>query len=987
MLGSESVFAADTATLSLSSNLVEMNVVPNQFSSASQTVTISTNNPAGYFVTMETATSSTNLTSATTSTPIPTFSLPAGSETIPAILAGYGYGYSLDNGTNFAPAPDPSGTGDLIFSDDTAGTYNKTLTFGVNADNNTEGGTYENTFLLTAYINYVPDCLPGKICYMGNGDDGTGTMPDQDVTSNTATRLIAPNFSRSGYGFVGWNTAADGTGTNYGPGQRIQVGNVDAEGMTLYAKWAKATNILQNWSGCSSLNTGDVVVLTDFRDNNAYTVAKLADGNCWMVENMRLDLRGTNFSTANTNHPTQDFINRASVANPTNSFCTTDDAACLDTVAYNLDNMNRNLTAAYNGENISNVSWYSYGGTYNWYTATAGNGTYSLSSGNAAGDICPAGWHLPTGGSNSNLTALRTQVNNNTQSNDIGLLSYPNNFIYSGDFNTSMNTGRGVQGRYWTSTAASNATTYRLGYSQGGIKDGAYNKWVAFSIRCIVNSNNPAVMGNIHYDANTGTGTMSDTTNVNLYTTAAALNTFQSSNGNSFTGWNTEPDGSGIVVSDGDLVAEAARVKNIASGGTLTLYASWGTPGTLSFDANLGYDEPGDLTVYSDSPTWSFIIPNSVPKRTDYNFLGWSTNQSATVADYAPGSTFTTSLNANTLYAIWEEITCDPDTLCYNGSGADRGISIKRPIANGDTFTLDSPDYSKAGYGFAGWNTAADGSGTFYGPNEQITISDSYPSGLMLYAIWVASSGNLQGWNGCANLNVGDTVALTDTRDNDTYAVRKLVDNNCWMIENLRTDPSTVSFTTANTNSPTSDFIAGAPLSSSSNSLCTLNTSACDDKVAFYNNNLNRSLTPLPNANNSGNSWHSYGMLYNWYTATAGNGTYSMTSGSVTGDICPAGWRLPTAGTNSSDYYNLNLVANNGSTSSGVKLLKYPNNFVLSGDHNGSADNGRGTYIRLWSATAMDAAKSYRMGINTTSVTPKNNWNKWDAFTVRCIAQ
>ena len=60
--------------------------------------------------------------------------------------------------------------------------------------------------------------------------------------------------------------------------------------------------------------------------------------------------------------------------------------------------------------------------------------------------------------------------------------------------------------------------------------------------------------------------------------------------------------------------------------------------------------------------------------------------------------------------------------------------------------------------------------------------------GLALYAIWVKSAGIMQEWNGCAGLNKGDVTALTDARDNDTYAVAKLADGKCWMIENLRLD-------------------------------------------------------------------------------------------------------------------------------------------------------------------------------------------------------
>ena len=37
------------------------------------------------------------------------------------------------------------------------------------------------------------------------------------------------------------------------------------------------------------MTQGEVKALKDQRDNNVYTVAKLADGNCWMIENLRLD--------------------------------------------------------------------------------------------------------------------------------------------------------------------------------------------------------------------------------------------------------------------------------------------------------------------------------------------------------------------------------------------------------------------------------------------------------------------------------------------------------------------------------------------------------------------------------------------------------------------------------------------------------------------------------------------------------------------------
>ncbi|MDO5480548.1 MAG: hypothetical protein Q4F58_02700 [Candidatus Saccharibacteria bacterium] len=36
------------------------------------------------------------------------------------------------------------------------------------------------------------------------------------------------------------------------------------------------------------MSTGDTAVLQDLRDGQMYTVAKLADGNVWMVDNLNL---------------------------------------------------------------------------------------------------------------------------------------------------------------------------------------------------------------------------------------------------------------------------------------------------------------------------------------------------------------------------------------------------------------------------------------------------------------------------------------------------------------------------------------------------------------------------------------------------------------------------------------------------------------------------------------------------------------------------
>ena len=46
-------------------------------------------------------------------------------------------------------------------------------------------------------------------------------------------------------------------------------------------------------TGVLSAALSSVTALTDQRDGETYAVARLADGNCWMIENLRLDAEDT----------------------------------------------------------------------------------------------------------------------------------------------------------------------------------------------------------------------------------------------------------------------------------------------------------------------------------------------------------------------------------------------------------------------------------------------------------------------------------------------------------------------------------------------------------------------------------------------------------------------------------------------------------------------------------------------------------------------
>ena len=74
------------------------------------------------------------------------------------------------------------------------------------------------------------------VTFDANG--GSGTMNSQSFTENEPQNLTTNAFTRTGYTFAGWNTAANGTGTSYTDGQSV---TLTTAGLTLYAQWTANT--------------------------------------------------------------------------------------------------------------------------------------------------------------------------------------------------------------------------------------------------------------------------------------------------------------------------------------------------------------------------------------------------------------------------------------------------------------------------------------------------------------------------------------------------------------------------------------------------------------------------------------------------------------------------------------------------------------------------------------------------------------------------
>ena len=978
-------------TLAISgSHSLNLTVGPGQFgTSDSQNLVVETTNYTGYTMTIAPSTGeSTDLVN----TALNTATIPSIANTTTAAdfenLNSAAYGLSIDEGTNYFPVtsgatinttsgPTDSTTGALTLklgaktqSDTPAGTYAKSftltavantaaydITFDANADTDTvynmplasaatlsgleltlpfdpapnrRGYSFlgwdtnqnatipqytssnnileidpadDNSIILYA----IWGCHDGYICYYDNGADaGQGTMKQNNFQSdryyiNGSVTLVAPNYSKTGYGFVGWSETqvspdqpiADikaqiaelaGEGKIYGPNESITMPYSQAP-LELYAVWLPAEKdannqpvYLQGWAGCSAMSANEVKVLTDSRDNNVYTITKIVDSTtnyseCWMTENLRIDAASSDvvIDNSNTNYPASSFLaQKDAFSGDTWQACGQNNSAtCINQIAYNLDNIDRDNTASHNAEGVNQVSsWYAYGGAYNWFTATAGNGLYGKASGSAVGDICPSGWRLPIGNTGGDYAKLDNALANSLQgvtTVDKRWRAYPTNTVLSGYYSYPYATSRGNHARYQTSTSYETSNVYAMLISEGSVIPGTrkdYGRTTGHTIRCL--SGNPNYY--IIYNSNGGTG----------------------------------------------------------------------------------YGDPQSLGSTAPNGNTGFDLVASNFRRADYGFAGWSTEPlDPTSSDFA--AKLATAVSQNKVYGPNAQIK--PSASDFD---IDKNITL-----------------------YAIWVPVEKD-----GNNEELTFQSFNPE-----AAPYVSRGN------------GDVIALRDTRDNQVYAVAKLADGNYWMIENLRLDLSDVNttITASNTNHPTQELVddiaggyKGNPDATKWKN-CTLATSDCSEQISFSTNNFEQ-LSTSPSYNYQAYSWYSYGVLYNWYTATGGHGDYNKSSGQVDGDLCSFGWHLPTGGsTTAHEFYNLNYKLNGNrnvtNSTASVNIRAFPNNYIYSGAYHGDTATYRGTGGIYWSSTSYSNSSPIGLLFTSSSVSPGYSLiAKREGGAIRCSA-
>ena len=388
------------------------------------------------------------------------------------------------------------------------------MTIGTNVSSAMTSGTYKNTLELTAIAN--PLTVDYSLSFDGNSTGTVTGLPTTMEASSVASSytFTIPNDvpTTSGYTFKEWNTEADGSGDSYAPGDDFTVSADDIAGtdQVLYAIWEErnfwsitymqdmtpeicaavttpaktatqadtdgshhgntayvAQRTLYDYRGADGTGNKDNKVTPDSANAKSYMVRKLADGNCWMTQNLEIPLAsGTTIE--------------ASYNTTASAYSFTPSAACSGNGACS---MNANTKA-------DNGTYY-----YSWYAATAETGTSTDVSTDTSASICPIGWRLPANytidqtksyGSLTNSYGFTTNGANSPDNHVAQLESAPLNFARSGVYNGGL-TYNGTRGYYWSSTAYTGAANaYYFFYNTSYTFPQDHNaKYVGFNVRCV----------------------------------------------------------------------------------------------------------------------------------------------------------------------------------------------------------------------------------------------------------------------------------------------------------------------------------------------------------------------------------------------------------------------------------------------------------------------------------------------------------------------
>ena len=210
---------------------------------------------------------------------------------------------------------------------------------------------------------------------------------------------------------------------------------------------------------------------------------------------------------------------------------------------------------------------------------------------------------------------------------------------------------------------------------------------------------------------------------------------------------------------------------------------------TVTYDANGGEGAPASQTgIIGENLTLS----NTVPTKTGYTFLGWSTDSNATTATYAEGATYTENKTV-TLYAVWKVKTVKVTFM--------RNIDSSDTTSNVQTFTygvtgqkFSDKGWTRTEYTLLGWNTDKNATTAIFELTSGVDNSfiNARSPAITLYAVWKKLNPETFTGNEAKGVFIKYDVEYTDVANTFNY---EYTSTNGWRLENydLASDGKTLS--------------------------------------------------------------------------------------------------------------------------------------------------------------------------------------------------
>ena len=194
-----------------------------------------------------------------------------------------------------------------------------------------------------------------------------------------------------------------------------------------------------------------------------------------------------------------------------------------------------------------------------------------------------------------------------------------------------------------------------------------------------------------------------------------------------------------------------------AAGNETVVYKKETNGYTITYDANGGTGAPASQTKMIGE---NLTLSSTVPTKTGYTFLGWSTSSTATTATYAKGATYTENKTA-TLYAVWQVKTVKVTFM--------RNIDSSDTTSNVQTFTygvtgqkFSDKGWTRTGYTLLGWSTDKNATSKTFELTSSVDNSfiNARSPAITLYAVWQVKTVKVTFMR---NINSSDTTSNVQT--------------------------------------------------------------------------------------------------------------------------------------------------------------------------------------------------------------------------------